>query len=111
MDILIWLQTWLRDAVSGEFAKYVADRNLLAAAAIVPVGIFFGAVHALTPGHSKTVLASYVLGSRLSAFGSLAVSAALAFVHVLSAVVIALTAAYVASRTIVGAGRIPSLEY
>jgi ABC-type nickel/cobalt efflux system permease component RcnA len=32
---------------------------------ILPLGIAFGAVHALTPGHGKTVLASSLVGSRL----------------------------------------------
>ena len=56
------------------------------------------------------VLASYVLGSRLSALRSLSVSIALAFVHVASAVVIALAASWLVKRTLVGAGRAPSLE-
>lgn len=77
---------------------------------LIPLGVVFGAVHALTPGHSKTVIASYVLGSRLSVFRSLAVSGALAFVHVTSAVVIALTAAALVTKTLGGAGRAPSLE-
>lgn len=37
------------------------DWTLLAA--YLPMGIVFGAVHALTPAHSKTVLAVYLTGS------------------------------------------------
>jgi ABC-type nickel/cobalt efflux system permease component RcnA len=33
---------------------------------MMPLGIVFGAAHAMTPGHSKSILASYVLSSGLS---------------------------------------------
>ena len=31
--------------------------------AFPPMGVLFGAAHALTPGHSKAVLATYLAGS------------------------------------------------
>ena len=45
-----------------EFAE-TGDWALLVA--YLPMGILFGAVHALTPGHSKAVLATYLTGSTL----------------------------------------------
>src|SRR6266851_2043730 len=110
MDKLFVVQQWIRDALAGEFSNYAATRDLGLIAAMFPLGIFFGAVHALTPGHSKAVLASYILGSRLSVFRGLAVSSVLAFVHVFSAVILALTAAFLVNRTLGGAGRAPALE-
>jgi nickel/cobalt transporter (NicO) family protein len=67
-------------------------------------------VHALTPGHGKTVLASYLVGSRLAVLRALAVAGALALTHVGSAVVLALAAAPILTRTLGGVGRAPVLE-
>jgi nickel/cobalt exporter len=111
MQHLYALQAWLREAVNGELAKYAADRNLFVALSFLPAGIFFGAVHALTPGHGKAVLASYVLGSRLSVLRSLAVSCTLAVVHILSSVILSSAMAVIVTRTVGGAGRAPSLEF
>lgn len=59
--------------------------------------ILFGAVHALMPGHGKTVLVSYHLGqpSRLEGFAN---GAILALTHVGLAVVLVLAAFAVISR-------------
>jgi nickel/cobalt exporter len=110
MEALFWLQQTIREALTAEFARYAATPNAFILLWLVPLGIVFGAAHALTPGHSKLMLASYVLGSRLSAMRSLTVSMALAFVHVATAVIIALTTAAIVKRTIAGAGRAPVLE-
>ncbi|MEF2552261.1 ABC transporter permease [Aurantimonas sp. A2-1-M11] len=53
------------------------------------MGILFGAIHAITPGHSKTVLSAYLAGSPIGWRRSLGVTLALAFTHVLTAVAIA----------------------
>lgn len=82
----------------------------MALAAVLPAGALFGAVHALTPGHSKSILASYLLGSRLAALRALAVATVLALTHVGSAVLIALLAMPLVTRTMVGAGQVPALE-
>jgi nickel/cobalt exporter len=67
-------------------------------------------VHALTPGHSKSVLGAYVLGSGLSAARALATAFVLALTHISSAIVLALVANALVTRTIVGAGQAPALE-
>jgi ABC-type nickel/cobalt efflux system permease component RcnA len=67
-------------------------------------------VHALTPGHGKSILASYLVGSRLAAMRAFAVAAVLAFTHVGSAVLLALLAAPLITRTLGGVGRAPTLE-
>lgn len=110
MEALLWLQQTIREALADEFTRYAATSDTFILLWFVPLGIAFGAAHALTPGHSKLMLASYVLGSRLSAIQSLAVSVALAFVHVATAVILALTTAAIVKRTIAGAGRAPVLE-
>ncbi|PKQ06227.1 MAG: ABC transporter permease [Alphaproteobacteria bacterium HGW-Alphaproteobacteria-11] len=68
-------------------------------------------VHALTPGHSKTLLVSYLVGSRLTVLRGIGVSSILSVTHVVSAVVIALVATELLSRGLAGAGRAPALEW
>lgn len=76
----------------------------------LPMGILFGAAHALTPGHSKTILATYLAGSRLSILRGLGVSLALSFTHVLMSVLIALLALPLISASLGSVGRAPVLE-
>ena len=78
--------------------------------AVLPAGVLFGAVHALTPGHGKSILATYLVGARLAALRAVAVATVLALTHVGTAVLIALTAAPLITRTLGGAGRAPALE-
>lgn len=111
MEFLLRIQQQIRDVLLAEFARYAAAPDISILIWLVPLGVVFGAAHALTPGHSKMVLASYVLGSRLSVLRSLGVSLVLAFVHVASAVVVALAATMLVKRTLAGAGRAPSLEF
>lgn len=111
--MLHWLasvQQWIYDLVGGYLKAFAASGDWSALATVLPLGIVFGAVHALTPGHSKTLLASYVVGSPLVAVRALAVSSLLAITHVLSAVLIALFFSELMTRTLVGAGRAPAVE-
>ena len=110
MDVLIALQRWINASISADLSAFAASRDLAALAGILPLGIVFGAIHALTPGHGKTVLASYLVGSRLAVIRSLAVAGALAITHVGSAVVLALAAAPILTRTLGEVGRAPILE-
>jgi nickel/cobalt exporter len=90
-----------------EFAE-TGDWSLLAA--YLPMGILFGAVHALTPGHSKAVLATYLTGSSASMPRSLAISLVLSFVHVGMSVLIALLSLPLVSFSLGSVGRAPLLE-
>jgi nickel/cobalt transporter (NicO) family protein len=110
MEILIAAQRWIQEAMTREMTGYAASGDLSLLAAIVPLGILFGAIHAMTPGHSKTVLASYIVGSRLAYLPGVSVAGTLALVHVFSAVVLALAAAALVTRTLGGVGRAPVLE-
>lgn len=107
---LVAIQRWIHDAITAELTTFAATHDWAALASVLPVGILFGAVHAMTPGHSKGVLSSYLLGSRLQALRASAVAAVLSLTHVGSAVVIALVATQLVTRTMVGAGRVPVLE-
>jgi ABC-type nickel/cobalt efflux system permease component RcnA len=108
-----WLgevQRAIYGSVGGYLAAFASSQDWVALLTILPLGIVFGAVHALTPGHSKTLLASYLIGSRLSLLRGFAVSSVLASTHVMSSVLIALFAVHLLTRTLGGAGRAPLAE-
>jgi ABC-type nickel/cobalt efflux system permease component RcnA len=90
-----------------EFAE-TGDWALLAA--YLPMGVLFGAVHTLTPGHSKAVLATYLTGSTAGVPRGMAVSLVLSFVHVGISVVIALLSLPLVSVALGSVGRAPLLE-
>ena len=109
LELLIRVQGWIHEALIAAMGAFAAGRDWTTLAAMLPMGILFGAVHALTPGHGKTVLASYLVGSKLAAVRSLSVAGALAVTHIGSAVLIALFAQPLVSRTLGSVGRAPSL--
>ena len=104
MEFLIEVQGWIRQSITADLNAFAATRNWAALVLILPLGIVFGTVHALTRGHGKTVLASYLVGSRLAVLRGLGVAGALALTHVGSVVILALTAAPLITRTLGGAG-------
>jgi len=110
MDVLFAVQRWIYGSLTADLSAFAATRSWAALAAVLPLGVVFGAVHALTPGHGKTVLASYLVGSRLAAVRGLAVAGVLALTHVSSAVILALAASSLVTRTLGGVGRAPLLE-
>jgi nickel/cobalt exporter len=110
LDHLITLQRWIYASLSADLNAFAVARDWTALAAVLPMGIVFGAIHALTPGHGKSILASYLLGSRLATLRAFMVAAVLALTHVGTAVLIAITAAPLITRTLGGVGRAPALE-
>lgn len=110
LDLLIQAQSWVYDSLGGYLLAFAATRDWAGLAAVLPLGIVFGAIHALTPGHGKSILASYVLGSRLVMRRATLVAVVLALTHVGSAVVLALAALPLVTRTLAGVGRAPALE-
>ena len=87
-----------------------AEGDWLAFLGFLPMGIFFGAVHALTPGHSKAVLATYLAGSEARIARGLLVSLTLSFTHVTIAVLIAVLSLPLVSIALGSVGRAPLLE-
>jgi nickel/cobalt exporter len=110
LEQLIALQRSISTSLSADLNAFAATHDWTALAAVLPAGVLFGAVHALTPGHGKSILASYLLGSRLAALRASAVAAVLALTHVGSAALLALIAAPLITRTLGGVGRAPALE-
>lgn len=111
LDQLIALQRWIYAALTANLGAFAATRDWMALAAVLPAGVLFGAIHALTPRHGKSILASYLFGTRLATLRATAVAAVLAMTHVGSAVVLALIAVPLVTRTLGGVGRAPALEF
>ncbi|MBD1547374.1 ABC transporter permease [Labrenzia aggregata] len=78
--------------------------------AFLPLGIVFGAAHALTPGHSKTLLAAFVAGSGARLRSALRTAMILAATHIGMSVLIVLLALPVLSIAFGDAGRARVLE-
>lgn len=110
MQSLVDLQRWVYESITAYLTAFSADGDWLSLGTVLPLGIVFGAVHALTPGHGKTILASYLVGSRLAVARAIGVAATLSATHVVSAVLLALVGAPLLSRTMTGAGRSEILE-
>ncbi|MFN6941975.1 MAG: sulfite exporter TauE/SafE family protein [Parvibaculum sp.] len=74
--------------LAGEIRIFAGEGGWLAFAGFVPLGIAFGAVHALMPGHSKSVLALYLAGSPVDLVRGIATALVLSLTHVAMSVLI-----------------------
>lgn len=106
---LVEIQRSIHAALSADIAAFASGGSWAALLSVLPLGIVFGAAHALTPGHSKSVLAAYVLGAGQSPRRALATAFVLTLTHIGSAIVLSLFASGLITRTIVGAGQAPAL--
>jgi nickel/cobalt exporter len=107
---LVAIQREIYLAFADRISDFAKTGDWSSLAAYLPMGILFGAVHALTPGHSKAVLATYLSGTTASVPRGLAVSLVLSFVHVGMSVLIALLALPLVSVALGSVGRAPLLE-
>ena len=94
-----WRRAWRR-------GRRQSDRHSPRLAA----AILFGAVHALMPGHGKTVLVSYHLGQPARPIEGFVNGSILAVTHVGLAVVLVLAGFAVISRAFAYGGRTPQFE-
>jgi ABC-type nickel/cobalt efflux system permease component RcnA len=109
MQTLVSIQHWLYGGMADGLGAVTAGSPsaiLLAMCAAV----LFGAVHALMPGHGKTVLVSYHLGQPSRPLDGFANGAILAVTHVALAVVLVLAGFAVISRAFAYGGRTPQFE-
>jgi len=81
MENIVAIQRWLYSGMASGLAD-VAGGNTYAIVAAITAAILFGAVHALMPGHGKTVLVSYHLGQSAKLREGVANGAILALTHV-----------------------------
>jgi nickel/cobalt exporter len=109
-EYLYGIQLAIRGSLTGAIDGFARTEDWNVLLAMMPLGIVFGAAHAMTPGHSKSILATYVLGSGLRPYRAVLTSLILAATHITSAVLLAVITNTLVTRTLVGAGRAPALE-
>lgn len=108
MDWLISLQRGLHaDALAA--LKAVPDAGLIGLPPLIAAAFSFGMLHALLPGHGKSLLAAHYAGDGHWS-GALLSSTIIILTHVGSAILLVMTGAAILQRTLVGAGRAPMLE-
>jgi nickel/cobalt transporter (NicO) family protein len=82
-------------ASGGGFAALVNRRlSPAVAAAVLGLALLFGAVHALGPGHGKTIMAAYLVGEGARARQVVRVGAAVSLMHTVSVLALGLVALY-----------------
>lgn len=110
LQVLVDLQRDIYQAFAGRVTAFAETGDWWLLAAYLPVGLVFGAVHAMTPGHSKAVLAVYLTGSEARLGRALLISFVLSATHVAMAVLIVLLSLPVVSAVLGSSGRAPLLE-
>jgi nickel/cobalt exporter len=109
MQTLISIQQWLYQSM-GQGLGDVAGGSARAVLVAMSAAVLFGALHALMPGHGKTVLISYHLGQASRPIESFANGAILALTHVGLAVLLVLAGFAVISKVFAYGGRTPQFE-
>src|SRR5262249_32620634 len=104
------LQRWLYGEAGNQLKALAGGTELFTLATAVWIAALFGLVHAVMPGHGKTVLISYFLGRPAKVIAGLTASVILVLAHVGSAVILVLSGFIIIQRTIGGVGRKPALE-
>jgi nickel/cobalt exporter len=98
------------DRQSRWLAGLVDDRRLTVGAGLVAfaVSVLLGSLHALAPGHGKTIMAAYIVGRRGGLRHVLGIGATVALTHTIG--VLALGLVLAASETFAGATVYPVLS-
>jgi len=94
-----------------QLTRYLYNSNLTPLFFFIALGlsIILGGLHALTPGHGKTLVAAYLIGNRGTVRHAMALGGIVTFTHTASVIVIGLLA-LLASQYIVPNVLVPSLE-
>jgi nickel/cobalt transporter (NicO) family protein len=91
---LLQLQRQIQQSLAGEFRAAHQSASAFGPLVLMAMAFAFGAVHAVTPGHGKAVVASYFLGQGAAPYRGLTMSAKVIATHVLSAIVLVLAATF-----------------
>lgn len=96
---------------SGRFAKVleVQDLSLGFILAALGMAFFLGCTHALSPGHGKTLVAAYLIGTRGRVIDAVLLGAIVTFTHTISVILLGV-GVLLASRYIVPEQIYPYLE-
>lgn len=107
---IIEIQRWLYFGATGQLRALTADTGGIAPLAAMAMAAMFGAVHALMPGHGKSVLVSFHAGQQGRLVDGFWTSAILTLTHVGTAIILVATGFLVLQRTLAGAGRSTAFE-
>ena len=107
MDWLVAIQSWLYGGMADQM-RSAGDMGELPP--LVAMAFLFGIVHALMPGHGKSLLVSYHLGRAGRWTGGVVTGALLALTHVGLAILLVLAGVAVISRAAGMGGRAPAFE-
>lgn len=110
LQFLVEIQRDIYFTFADRIRGFAETGDWVLLAAYLPMGVVFGAVHALTPGHSKAVLAAYLTASTASPTRGFIISTALSVTHVTMAVLIVLLSLPLVERALGGVGSAPLLE-
>ena len=91
---LLDLQRQIQQSLAHEFRAARESSSALRSLVLMSMAFAFGAVHAVTPGHGKSVVASYFLGQGAAPRRGLTMSAKVIATHVLSAIFLVLAATF-----------------
>ena len=96
---------------TSRLAGYLQGASLSVWAVLLALGAaaLLGALHALTPGHAKTLMAAYLVGSGGTVRNAVTLGAVVTFTHTASVVIIGLVA-LLASQFLVPGVLVPVLE-
>jgi nickel/cobalt exporter len=108
MNSLIAIQGWLYNGMASGLGD-VAGGDVRAVFVAMAAAVLFGAVHAMMPGHGKTVLVSYHRGQPGKLREGIANGAILTLTHVGLALVLVLAGFAVISRAATGTIYSPSV--
>ena len=101
---MLELQRWLYGEAGTQLKALASGTELSTLIGAIWIAAFFGLVHAVMPGHGKTVLVSYFLGRPANVIAGLTASVTMVLTHVGSAIVLVLAGFILIQRTIGGAG-------
>ena len=89
---LLLLQKHVQQALGGAFRDATASGDSLQAATLVLFALVFGMLHAIGPGHGKSVMVAYFVGQEAPLRQGVLASVKLIAVHVGSAILLVLAA-------------------
>lgn len=92
---LVALQTWVHQKLGREFTGAVDGGETGHVAVLLVLAAAFGAVHAVGPGHGKSVVFAYFVARQAAFRDGIAAGAKVILVHVGSAILLVLAAVYV----------------
>lgn len=95
ISTLYELQRYAQRTLSSEFVKLSQTDSLPSIVSTIGLAFAFGAIHALTPGHGKVFLASYLLNQGGGVFRVLGVTIRTVLTHVIGAVLLVTGAVWV----------------